>query len=206
MIEFIIGDIVDKFEEKIILQTGGIGYNIIMPKGSIEILDKKYTDGKNVTVYTYLHIREDAMVLYGFSSDMEKKIFVLLLGVNKVGPKVAIAILSSMSAEELISNVLKEDAIKISKMSHGVGLKTAQKIILDLKDKFSKFALDISAVVAVSDGDACFKNQVSKTGTDVIDALCVLGYSESSAKNALNKAILSGADDNDLLKEALKYL
>ena len=206
MIEFIIGDIVDKFEEKIILQSGSIGYNIIMPTSSIGILDEKYTNGKNVTVYTYLHVREDSMILYGFSSEMEKTVFILLLGVNKVGPKAAISILSSMSVQELLNNVINEDAAKISRLSHGVGLKTAQKIILDLKDKFTQLALDMSVVVDEKDSVDFSADKESKTGSDVIDALCVLGYSESSAKDALNKAISAGANDDDLLKEALKYL
>ncbi len=206
MIEFIIGDIVEKLDEKVILRTNNIGYNIIMPKSSIAMLGEKYDDGKNVMIHTHLYIREDAMVLYGFCSEIEKIVFGLLLGVNKVGPKAAISVLSAMSVEELINNVLREDAANISKMSQGVGLKTAQKIILDLKDKLAKLTLDTSIGIGEQDKVDPFENEISDKNSDVIDALCVLGYHESLAKGALKKAVLSGVNDDDLLKEALKYL
>lgn len=205
MIEFIIGDIVKNKGKRVILQSGNIGYNIIMPMTSIEALKDRYTNQKNVTIYTYLHVREDSMVLYGFSSELEKTMFSLLLSVNKVGPKVAISIMSGMSINALIGYIMADDATAISKLSSGVGLKTAQKIILDLRDKTSKLVAESDIVVDTSGADL-ISTPADELYRDVIDALVVLGYMENVAKSAVSKAVVAGVDDAELLKEALKYL
>lgn len=205
MIEFIIGDIVKNKGKRVILQSGNIGYNIIMPMTSIEALKDRYTNQKNVTIYTYLHVREDSMVLYGFSSELEKTMFSLLLSVNKVGPKVAISIMSGMSINALIGYIMADDATAISKLSSGVGLKTAQKIILDLRDKTSKLVAESDIVVDTSSADL-ISTPADELYRDVIDALVVLGYMENVAKSAVSKAVVAGVDDAELLKEALKYL
>ena len=131
MIAYIKGEVAWIEEERIVLESGNIGYNIMMPASSFDTQDLV---GKEVKIYTHLNVREDAMQLYGFLNLDELKTFRLLLGVNGIGPKAAIGILSGLTTDELRFAVLSDDVKTISK-APGIGKKTAQKLILELKDK-----------------------------------------------------------------------
>ena len=131
MISFIRGKIVDSSETSLILENGGIGYEIFMTGASME---KALRERDEVKIHTYFHIREDAMQLYGFLTKDDLQIFRLLLGVNGIGPKAALGILAALSADELRFAVLSDDVKTISR-APGIGKKTAQKLILELKDK-----------------------------------------------------------------------
>ena len=132
MIAYIKGHVAATGEEKLVLEAGNMGYNILMPVSSLESLHK----GQEVKIYTHLNVREDAMQLFGFLTEDDLETFRLLLGVNGIGPKAALGILSGLSADELRFAILADDVKTLSK-APGIGKKTAQKLILELKDKIS---------------------------------------------------------------------
>ena len=133
MIAYLKGEIVEILEDRVILEAGNIGYNLFMPMAGV---DGVLRTGDETKIYTYLNVREDAMQLYGFLTKDDLNVFKLLLGVNGIGPKAALGVLSGLSADELRFAVLADDVKTISK-APGIGKKTAQKLILELKDKMS---------------------------------------------------------------------
>lgn len=133
MITYLKGTIAEVERDSVILECGGIGYRIFMPLSALDRLEKKE---EALTIHTYFHVREEAMQLYGFLTKNDLTAFRLLLGVNGIGPKAAMGILSHFSWEDLSLAVLSEDAVALAK-APGIGRKTAQKIILELKDKLS---------------------------------------------------------------------
>lgn len=131
MISYIRGELAEVLEDSIIVESSGIGFQIRVP---VSVLEEMPEEGSEVKIYTYFNVREDAMQLFGFLDREDLRIFEMLLGVNGIGPKGAIGILSAISGEDLQFAVLADDAKTISK-APGIGLKTAQKLILELKDK-----------------------------------------------------------------------
>ena len=193
MINYILGEIDTVGDGYIILENNGIGYYITMPASSIY----KLGSGQ-VKVYTYMAVREDDVSLYGFASKGELECFKLLIGVSGVGPRGAIGILSSISAEELKLAVAAEDA-KLIAGAKGIGSKTAQKIVLELKGKI--------------DRDSVLASPVSNTGASAgitgkaIDTLEALGFSRSSAVKAINQLeIPEGCDAGTVVNLALKII
>lgn len=201
MISYIRG-IVDEVEEgSLIIERGGMGFQVFVPGG---LLDGQLRKGTEVKVYTYLHVKEDAMQLYGFLSRDDLRVFRLLLNVNGIGPKAALGILSGITADELRFAVLSDDAAAISK-APGIGKKTAQKVILELKDKFSledAFEQKLSNTGAYNSGE-----DVKDVAKDAVQALVALGYSNSEALQAVRKVEpREDIDTEAMLKAALKYI
>ncbi|WP_230399869.1 Holliday junction branch migration protein RuvA [Novisyntrophococcus fermenticellae] len=201
MISYIRG-IVDEVEEgSLIIEQGGMGFQVFVPGG---LLDGQLRKGTEVKVYTYLHVKEDAMQLYGFLSRDDLHVFRLLLNVNGIGPKAALGILSGITADELRFAVLSDDTAAISK-APGIGKKTAQKVILELKDKFSledAFEQKLSNTGEYNSGE-----DVKDVARDAVQALVALGYSNTEAFQAVRK--VEPRDDMDseaMLKAALKYI
>lgn len=207
MISFIRGRVVEVTETSVILEAGNIGYEIFMTGTAIEQLSRM---GQEVKIYTYFHVREDIMQLYGFVTRDDLGMFKLLLGVNGIGPKAALGVMSGITADELRFAVLSDDVKTISK-APGIGRKTAQKLILELKDKLSlqdAFEQKMANVQAASAAGS-----PEETGTDgrkeAVEALVALGYSNTDALRAVRKAAETAGDPKDvegLLKAALKYL
>ncbi len=202
MISFIRGKIVDSSETSLILENGGIGYEIFMTGASME---KALREKEEIKIHTYFHIREDAMQLYGFLTKDDLQIFRLLLGVNGIGPKAALGILAALSADELRFAVLSDDVKTISR-APGIGKKTAQKLILELKDKLKledAFEAKLSHVEADTDAEAS-----SFDGSkEAVEALVALGYSSTEALRAVRKVTDVSPDDVEgILKAALKNL
>ena len=189
-------------EEAIVLETGNIGYNIIMPSSDISRL----MIGDEVKVYTYTSVREDAMWLYGFLEKAELDFYKLLLTVNGVGPKAALGILSGASISDIQVAIIAQDTKALSKLP-GIGAKTAGRIILDLKDKVSTDdLLDIvtSDVSTPSGNQSGATVQIKKEATDILTAL---GYSASEAMRALSKLdIMDDAKVEDIVSEALRLM
>ena len=202
MYSYIKGILRDMDEESIVVETGGIGYHIYTTGQTFRYLPSV---GEEVKVYTYLHVREDAMLLFGFLTKDELKIYKLLLGVSGIGPKGALAILSVMTTDDLRFAVLGDDAKAIAK-APGVGTKTAQRLILELKDKLDledafeqKLANQSAAGIPETEGD----NQLQ----EAVQALVALGYPNTDALRAVKK--VEGAETMDvetLLKAALKKM
>ena len=202
MISFIRGKIVDSSETSLILENGGIGYEIFMTGASME---KALREKEEIKIHTYFYIREDAMQLYGFLTKDDLQIFRLLLGVNGIGPKAALGILAALSADELRFAVLSDDVKTISR-APGIGKKTAQKLILELKDKLKledAFEAKLSHVEADADAEAS-----SFDGSkEAVEALVALGYSSTEALRAVRKVTDVSPDDVEgILKAALKNL
>ncbi len=203
MISFINGYVADTTENSVIIETGGIGYEIYMTGSALEQAVR--TEGK-LKVHTYFHVREDAMQLYGFLSKDDLEMFRLLLGVNGIGPKAAMGILSGMTSDELRFAVLSEDIKTISK-APGIGKKTAQKLILELKDKL-KLEDAFEKKLAHQQETAMITGEILHDGRqEAAEALIALGYSSTDAMKAVRKVTGVNFDDVEgILKAALKQL
>lgn len=201
MIAYIKGEVADIEENKIILENQQIGYNIFMPISYAEL-----HIGEEVKIYTYLHVKEDAMQLYGFLTKDDLQIFQLLLGVNGIGPKGALGILSGLTADELRFAVLAEDAGTIAK-APGIGKKTAQKLILELKDRLNlesafEQKLENQKDPSLSEDDSSRNNK-----KEAVQALVALGYSSADALRAVKQ--VKDAEHmaiEEILKQALKKM
>lgn len=200
MYSYIKGILTDMEEDLIVIETGGIGYNVYTTAQTFRYLPSV---GEEVKVYTYLHIREDAMVLYGFLTKDDLKVFKLLIGVSGIGPKGALAILSVMTTDDLRFAVLGDDAKAIAK-APGVGAKTAQRLILELKDKLSlEDAFEQKSMHVEQQKDN--RNQGAKN--EAVQALVALGYSSSEALKAINGVeITESTEVEDILKAALRNM
>ena len=175
LISYIKGILAQISEEFIVLECYGMGYQIVVPTSWIEQLPPI---GKELTVYTYLQVREDGISLYGFKNPKQKQVYEWLIRVNGVGPKAAMGILSTLEPDELSLAVLTEDAKMISKVP-GIGLKTAKKVILELKDKMKSYDF----IEEVNDS-SLVENDLS-IRKETIEAMEALGYSHSEAINAV---------------------
>ena len=201
MIGYIKGTIAEITPDRLVLENGGIGYEIFVPSS---ILDSGARQGQELKVYTHLHVREDALQLFGFRSRDELQVYRLLLGISGIGPKAAIGILSAMSVDTLRFAVLSDDAAAIAK-APGIGKKTAQKLILELKDKFS---LEEAFEKKLAANQQSAAEQINEdAASEAVQALVALGYSGTEALQAVKK--VEGAADMDteaVLKAALKFL
>lgn len=201
MIGYIRGIVEEVEADRVIVENGGIGYEIFVPSS---VHDAGLREGEERKIYTYLNVREDALQLFGFLNKDDLQTYRLLLGVNGIGPKAALGILSSMSADTLRFAILSDDAAAIAK-APGIGKKTAQKLILELKDKFSleeafERKLQNNAQPAESSGSDTAPNEA-------VQALVALGYSGTEALQAVKKVPdADGMDTEEILKAALKYL
>ena len=203
MISFIRGLVADTTENAVILENNGIGYEIFMTGSSIEQVSR--IDGE-VKINTYFQVREDAMQLYGFLSKDDLEMFRLLLNVNGIGPKAALGVLAGLTADELRFAVLSDDIKTISK-APGIGKKTAQKLILELKDKL-KLEDAFEKKLAHEQEAASVSGFLIHDGRqEAAEALIALGYSSTDAMKAVRKVTDVSPDDVEaLLKAALKQL
>ena len=202
MIAYIKGTVEEILEDRVILETGNMGYNIFMPMGAVEHLLHK---GQEIKIHTYLNVKEEALQLFGFLTRDDLNTFKLLLGVNGIGPKAALGVLSGLSADELRFAVLADDVKTISR-APGIGKKTAQKLILELKDKFNiQEALEMKAehVQMPGTGEA----DLTDMKKEAVEALTALGYSGADALRAVKKVKLTPDMSVEiLLKLALKNM
>lgn len=202
MIAYIKGRIAEILEDRVILEAGAMGYNIFMPMASAEAVLRK---GDEVKLHTYLNVREDAMQLFGFLTRDDLNTFKLLLGVNGIGPKAALGVLSGLTADELRFAVLADDVKTISR-APGIGKKTAQKLILELKDKMDlQEAFELKTEhVREAQGNG---PELSDARKEAVEALTALGYSGADALRAVKKVDMTPEMDvENLLKAALKNL
>lgn len=197
MIGYIKGEVAGIYDDGILLENGGIGYNISMPASSLDLIEGM---GSIIKVYTYLHVREDAMLLYGFLTKDELDLYKKLISVNGIGPKGGLALLSVMSSDELKFAIMSGDAKAIGK-APGIGPKTAQRVIIDLKDKIDMIP-DFDNTVRAGDVS---DHGLGSVREDAVMALTALGYSQSDSVRAVRAA--GEADDVEtLLKKALSLI
>lgn len=202
MLSYIIGEVAEISADTVVVENNGIGFNI---KISAMTIDSLPPVGDMVRIYTYLHVREDAMQIFGFLSKDELEVFKLLLNVNGIGPKGALGILSAISTDDLRFAVLSDD-VNLIKSCPGVGAKTAQKLIIELKDKLR---LEDAFEMAVNNNNK--KNTVQDNTVivmnEAVEALVSLGYSSKDAIAAVKKVEnIQNKNSEQILKEALKGL
>lgn len=198
MFQYIRGDIVETGVDYIVVENGSIGYLINTSKASLVDIGE---DISNRTIYTHLNVREDDLSLYGFTSKEELDMFRLLQTVSKIGPRVGLGVLSTLNTLDIKIAILNEDTAALSK-SPGIGKKTAERMILELKDKVhvdqeerskGKLSLDM-------------ESGPSNSSDEVTDALMSLGYSQSEVIGALSRVGISGKSTEELIKLALREL
>ena len=200
MYAYIKGEIVDITEDNVVLECHDIGYNIKVP---FSVVQKLPGIGAQVRIYTYTCVREDAFILYGFLTRDDLWIFKKLITVNGIGPKGALGILSAKTADELRFAIIAGDSKAIAK-APGIGAKSAERIILDLKDKitFEPDSLSETDMSVSSSGsiDSTAKNEA-------IEAMSALGYSPAEALKAVKQIeITPDMDAGAILKAALKVI
>lgn len=200
MYSYIKGILTDMEEDLVVVEAGGIGYNIYTTGQTFDYLPSV---GEEIKLYTYLNVREDAMMLYGFLTKDDLRVFKLLIGVSGIGPKGALAILSVMTTDDLRFAVLGEDAKAIAK-APGIGAKTAQRLILELKDKFS---LEDAFEQKLAHARTTEADSAKSAKNEAVQALVALGYSSSEALKAIgNMEITPDTDVEMILKAALKNM
>lgn len=202
MLSFIKGELDNIYEDGIVIENGGIGYDIKVP---LSVMNELPSIGEEVKIYTYLYVREDILCLYGFLSRDDLQVFKLLITVNGIGPKGALGILSTISPDDLRFAVLADDAKAIAK-APGIGAKTASKLILELKDKLKlEDAFEQKLSKAATDSSTGTSDMNAKN--EAIQALVALGYSNTEALKAVRGIeITSDMEAEDILKLSLKKI
>lgn len=202
MIAFVHGILEDIYDDRAVVEVNGIGINVFISSFTASLLPPT---GEDVKLYTYTCVREDAFLLYGFLSKDELELFKKLISVNGVGPKAGLSVLSIATADDIRFAILSGDVKLISK-APGIGKKTAERIVLDLKDKFS---YNTGYIQKEINNNQLNTNTSIETGikSEAVMALSALGYLSSEAHKAVNEVnITESMDVEDVLKEALKHL
>lgn len=203
MIAYVSGIIDDIAEDNAIIDVGGIGYNV---KISADTASRLPGIGEPVKLYTYTCVREDAFQLYGFLSRSDLEIFKLLITVNGIGPKGGLAILSVLDADDLRFAIMSGDSKAISR-APGIGAKTAQRVILDLKDKISIDDTLIAKEIAVNSVGGNIMKIDTPQKKEAIEALVSLGYGQTESAKAVNAIEgIENMDSGEVLKAALKKM
>ena len=206
MISYISGTLAEKNEDSAVVEAHGVGYQIFVP---VPVLSELPPLGESVKIYTYFSVREDGMSLFGFLSRQDLAMFKQLIGVNGIGPKSALGILSALRPDVLRMAVASGDAKTISR-APGVGPKTAQRIILDLKDK-----VDLDEVIAgfsetgtaAGSGSVREISGLAAAAKEAAEALTALGYTAAEASRAVKQVeVTEGMNAEDVLKASLKFL
>ncbi len=195
MIAYLKGKLVIKSVDYIVIDVQGIGYKVYMSKTAIDKLEEE----KEIKVYTYLKVREDDISLFGFNTLEELHMFELLISVGGIGAKSAIVILSNITPSKFALAVITSDVNTLKKLQ-GIGPKTAQRIILELKDKIK------TQEATEQENEIKQKIEVSDSAKDAIEALQVLGYTRREVEEAISKIGESNLTTEEIIKRGLKYL
>lgn len=203
MISYIRGELVFLEADKVIVDVGGVGYCIFMPVQAISLLPQP---GQEVKIHTYLNVKEDAMQLFGFLTRDDLEVFKLIIGVNGIGPKGGLGILSVLSPDDLRFAVVSND-IKAIQTAPGIGKKTAEKLILELKDKLNIEDVLEHAGQGEKDVYAAAGAGTSGVQSEAVQALVALGYGSTESLKAVKKVeITDDMEVEEVLKGALKHM
>ncbi|HXG83373.1 MAG TPA: Holliday junction branch migration protein RuvA [Pyrinomonadaceae bacterium] len=201
MIAFLSGKLLEKEANLIIVDVGGVGYEVVIPLSTFYDLGEI---GEDVSLRVFTYVREDALQLFGFKTVRERELFLLLISVSGIGPKSAITALSGMSADEIIGAIRQNNLARLNSIP-GVGKKTAERIVIELRDKIAKLS-------AVSSEEMKSEGIPQLSGDDVFDdaisALVNLGYQRNAAEKALQQAMKEGTEMSvqKLLRRSLQLL
>lgn len=195
MIGFLRGRVLEKRPNQVILEVQGVGYDVNIPLSTFYLLPDPPAEAQ---LHIHTHVREDALALYGFLTQGEKKVFEKLMSVSGIGPRLAVTILSGLEVQELVSAIRRNDLVKLTHIP-GVGRKTAERIVLELRDKLAEAEAERAAA----------PSGLSAVQEDVLSALLNLGYQRAAAERALSRAAEQAdgtAPFDALLKRALQLL
>ncbi|MBX7151205.1 Holliday junction branch migration protein RuvA [bacterium] len=194
MIAYLKGIIAEKNPTRTVLDVNGVGYEVLIPVSSYEKLG---TIGESVQLLTYLHVREDIMQLFGFSTPDEREVFLLLISVSGIGPKSALGILSSVALPDFKKAIAQEDYNLLTAVP-GIGKKTAQRLVVELKEKVAK----------ISTSDEGTRAPIVRSATDTTDeammALMSLGYAKAVAEKSITRALRENPGKEFSLQELIK--
>lgn len=195
MIAYLKGIIDIKRQDYVVIDVHGVGYKIFMPEGAIQNLEVD----SEAKIYTFMRVREDDVSLYGFLNVEELAMFELLISVGGIGAKSAVGILSNIAPSKFALAVITDDVATLKKLP-GIGAKTAQRIILELKDKIK------TQEATEQESEIKQKIEVSDDAKDAIEALQVLGYTRKEVEEAISKIGDSNLTTEEIIKQGLKYL
>jgi len=198
------GCLLEKTAPEVLIECNGVGYEVTMPMTSIYTLPNV---NEEAIIYIHFVVREDAQLLYGFANKVERKLFRLLIKVNGVGPKLGLAILSGMSADQFVSCVIHDDLSTIVKIP-GVGKKTAERLLIEMRDRLKDWKLDASSTEI---DNILVPNTIENTFVndekgDATHALISLGYKQSQADKAVKSVFEKGMKSEDIIRKALKSM
>jgi Holliday junction DNA helicase RuvA len=198
------GVLLEKVAPEVLIECNGVGYEVTMPMTSIYTLPNVNDEA---IIYIHFVVREDAQLLYGFANKVERKLFRLLIKVNGVGPKLGLAILSGMSADQFVSCVIHDDLSTIVKIP-GVGKKTAERLLIEMRDRLKDWQLDASSTeidnILVS--NTIENTFINDEKGDAINALISLGYKQAQADKAVKAVFEKGMKSEDIIRFALKAM
>ena len=198
MISFLKGIVIEKYPPELVIEVNGVGYQVTASMNTFYDLP---AEGESINLYTYLVVREDAQLLFGFSQKQERKLFTTLIKVNGVGPKMAVTLLSSISVHDFVNCIHSNDTATLVRLP-GVGKKTAERLVIDMRDRLKDWQVNLSAT---SD---TISQQIPRNTpeTDAISALIALGYKPHEAKNAVDNVTSKDLSSEELIRQGLKNL
>lgn len=208
MIGRLSGTLVEKYLPEILIECAGVGYEVTMPMTSIYALPEL---NEQAVIYTHFVVREDAQLLYGFVNTTERKLFRLLIKVNGVGPKLALAVLSAMSADQFVSCVTHDDVSGIVKIP-GVGKKTAERLLIEMRDRLKDWQITSrtpatdAMPIQLNAQDTFIHAPVVNNKGDAINALISLGYKQVQADKAVKQVYSDGMTSEDIIRLSLKSM
>ena len=194
------GVIIEKQPPEVLLEVGGVGYEVHMPMSCFYDLPEL---GKEAVIHTHFVVREDAQLLYGFNHKQERALFRELIKTNGVGPKLALAILSGMTATQFVMSVEREEISSLVKLP-GVGKKTAERLLVELKDRFKAWEVVPSMFALVPNQPDMPAAQVANAESDAVNALISLGYKPQEASKAVSAIKDKNLSAEDMIRRALK--
>ena len=199
MINFIEGKLKEILDNKIVVETSGVGYDIFFPASNFKNLPELETE---IKIFTYMHVKEEEMSLYGFLTREDKEMFLRLLTVNGVGPKGALNIISTLGFSTLMKAISSEDSKLIASVQ-GIGSKTASKICIELGDKVRKMNFEGKLDIIKQNNES--NRKVSAIKDEVVEAMVKLGYKENKAREVVARLVINGDETvSDILKNALR--
>ncbi len=205
MIAHLSGILLSKQATSVILDVGGVGYEITIPVSTFYDLDE---EGSIVKLRIYTHVREDALQLYGFKTARERELFMRLISVSGIGPKLGITLLSGMSADEMIASIRTNNLARLT-LIPGVGRKTAERLVMELRDKVASLSsAELEEELGAKTSAGAPLPTEDSTRSDVLSALLNLGYQRSSAEKAVTAALDEGDDISveSILRRSLRKL
>jgi holliday junction DNA helicase RuvA len=206
MIAYLSGKLLEKQATSVIIGVGGVGYEVTIPLSTFYELGE---EGSDVSLRIYTHVREDALQLFGFKTERERQLYLKLISVQGIGAKSGITMLSGMSAEEIVTAIRTDNLARLTSIP-GVGRKTAERLVIELRDKLSEFTAQSALERAAASGTSGAQAEAPADAVydDALSALINLGYQRGAAEKALKQAVKDGTEISvqKLLRRSLQLL